>query len=73
MTDRINAFIVILDHDIREDEAEDTITALKQIKGVLSVQPHVADFSDAIAQDRVRQELGMKLWHILYPKEQEHD
>ena len=39
MTDRINAFIVILDRDIREDDAEDTITALKQIKGVLSVKP----------------------------------
>jgi hypothetical protein len=69
MTDRINAFIVILDRDIREDDAEDTLTALKQIKGVMSVKPHVANFSDAIAQDRVRQELGMKLWRILYPKE----
>lgn len=71
MTDRINAFIVILNHDIREDDAEDTITALKQIKGVLSVQPHVADFSDAIAQDRVRMELTEKLWRVLHPKEKE--
>lgn len=69
MTDRINAFIIILDHDIRDDDAEDTITALKQIKGVLSVKPHVKDFSDAIAEDRVRQEFAEKLWRVLYPKE----
>jgi hypothetical protein len=69
MTDRINAFIVILDRDIREDDAEDTITALKQIKGVISVKPHVKNMSDSIALEQVRLELTEKLWRVLHPKE----
>lgn len=68
MTDRLNAFIVILTDDIREDDAEATINAIKQIRGVLDVQPHVSTFSDEIAESRVRHELGVKLWNILYPK-----
>lgn len=67
MTDRYNAFIVILAKDIREDDAEATINAIKQIKGVLDVEPHIADFDEQIAESRVRNELGTKLWHVLYP------
>lgn len=65
MTDRYNAFIVILDRDIREDDAEATINAIKQIKGVLKVRPHVANFSDSIATARVKMELTEKLWKVL--------
>jgi hypothetical protein len=70
MTDRINAFIVILDRDIRDDDAEDTITALKQIKGVISVKPRVKSMGDVIAEDRVRMELTERLWRVLHPKEE---
>jgi hypothetical protein len=69
MTDRYNAFLVVMDRDIREDDAEDIITALKQIKGVIDVQPNIADFDSHIAHERARQELAEKLWRILYPKD----
>jgi hypothetical protein len=65
MTDRYNAFIVILEKDIRDDDAEDTITALKQIKGVLKVVPNVADADEAIARARVKQEIVEKIWQAL--------
>jgi hypothetical protein len=65
MTDRYNAFIVILERDIREDDAEDTITAIKQIRGVLKVVPNNADPTEAIARARAKQEIAEKIWEAL--------
>lgn len=70
MTDRYNAFIVVLEHDIRDDDAQSIIEAIKHIRGVLSVEPHVAAFEDHIALSRVRSEFAQKLWEVLYPKKQ---
>jgi hypothetical protein len=44
MTDRITAYLVTLEEPIREDDAEVTLAAIQQIKGVLTVQPVVRDF-----------------------------
>jgi hypothetical protein len=71
MTDRYNAFIVVLEHDLRDDDAESTIEAIKHIRGVLSVKPRVANMGELIAEERIRHELGQKLWHVLYPKTEE--
>lgn len=65
MTDRFNAFVVVLEHDLRDDDAQAIINAIRQLKGVLDVQPHVATFDDAIAETRVRHELRQKLWKAL--------
>ena len=43
MTDRITAYLVTLDKPIREDDAEPTLAAIRQIKGVSSVKPVVRD------------------------------
>ena len=67
MTDRINAFVVILETDLRTDDAEATVSALRQIRGVLSVEPHVSRLEDFVAQERARQALASKLWDVLYP------
>ena len=67
MTDRINLLSVVLSKDIRDDDCEAIINAIKMVKGVLSVTPHVVDHADHIAQQRVRHELGEKLWAVLYP------
>lgn len=67
VTNRISAFVVVLDEDLREDDAQATIAALHQIKGVLSVQPHVADVASVVATARVRSELWRKLYEVLYP------
>jgi hypothetical protein len=68
VTDRIKAYVVTLEADVREDDAEAITGALKCIRGVLSVKPVVADISGHIAEERARQELGEKLWAVLYPK-----
>lgn len=43
MTDRHAGYIVILDRDLREDDAEAVIAALRMVKGVSRVTPVVAD------------------------------
>jgi len=65
MTDRYNALTVILDHDIRDDDAKGLIDAILQLRGVLSVKGRVADPNAALALDRARFELRQKLWEVL--------
>ena len=68
MTDRYNALTVVLEKDIRDDDAEALLAAIRQLRGVLSVSGNVADMGDHIAQERARRDHGEKLWRVLYPK-----
>lgn len=55
MTDRHTAYIVTLETPIREDDAQPTLDAIRQIKGVLDVRPVVAgmeQMSGAVRMDR---------------------
>ena len=54
MTDRPSAYLVTLSGDIREDDAGDGIlTALRMIKGVISVEPVTANpLDDQVARAR---------------------
>jgi hypothetical protein len=65
MTDRYNALTVVLDHDIREDDAEPLINAIRCMKGVIKVKGNVADPDDYIARSQVKHELQMKLFELL--------
>lgn len=66
MTDRFNTITVALDHNIREDDAESLISAICQLRGVLSVSGNVSDSSAWCAEERVKSELSKKLWAILH-------
>jgi hypothetical protein len=55
MTDRHAAYIVVLSDDLREDDAEYTINALRMVKGVARVEPVVADQAIHIAEVRADQ------------------
>lgn len=68
MTDRYNALTVVLERDIRDDDAEAILAAMRMIKGVRSVTGNVVDMESHIAEERVRHELGQKLIAIIYPK-----
>ena len=68
MTDRINAFVVVLDKDVRDDDAEAWIAAMMMLKGVISVKPNVVDITDHIALTRARQQLGSELMGICFPQ-----
>jgi hypothetical protein len=65
MTDRYDALTVILDHDIRADDADGIISAIGMVRGVQQVLPHVMDANTAIAENRARHELTRKLWEAL--------
>jgi len=65
MTNLYNALTVVLDHDIRDDDAEPVLNAIRMIKGVQSVVGEVADTSKHVATIRVRQEICNKLFEIL--------
>lgn len=65
MTDRLNALIVVLEKDVREDDIEATRKAIEQIKGVVSVQNNISDINYVVANSRVRQELTEKLFSII--------
>lgn len=65
MTDRHAGYIVVLDEDIREDDAEHLISALKMLRGVASVQPVTADVNLSLATERVRHEYRSKVLDFL--------
>jgi hypothetical protein len=65
VTDRIKGFVVTLEKDLRDDDAEATLTALRQIKGVLAVEPQLADIEDQLNRTRVRYELGKKILELI--------
>jgi hypothetical protein len=66
MTDRIHSLTIVLERDIRIDDAQATIAAIGQIKGVLSVTPNVASIEDHIAFERARRELADKIWAVVF-------
>lgn len=65
MTDRYSGFLVALDRDMREDDAEAVLTALRMVKGVISVDPIVADGREQIAEIRVRREIRERIYRAL--------
>lgn len=63
MTDRHNAYVVILADDVRDDDAEPIITALRMVKGVLAVEPHVSEgmLDQMVVESRVRHQVSRAL------------
>jgi hypothetical protein len=57
VTDRYKGFVVTLGQDIREDDAESIINAMRMIKGVVKVSPVEADLVDQIARARIEDEV----------------
>jgi len=68
MTDNYNTLTIVLEKDIREDDAESLLNAIRCLKGVLKVKGNITNTSDYMAQERVRHELGIKLRNVIYPE-----
>ena len=68
MTDRINALVVVLEKDTREDDVQALAEAIAMFQGVLSVKVCVADLASHVAYERARRELTDKLWAALDTK-----
>jgi hypothetical protein len=65
MTERHAGYIVTLAEDIREDDAEHILTALRMISGVVSVKPVTANLDVAVARERVHAEVRARVLRLL--------
>ena len=65
MTDRLKGFVVVLNADIREDDAQPILDAIRQLRGVLTVQPIVAGIDDFIAEERAKQKFLDKFMEVM--------
>lgn len=64
MTDRFKGLVVTFDRDIREDDAEGIINAIKHIRGVISVEPSVSDVNDHMNRVRMLNEMRTKVYNF---------
>jgi hypothetical protein len=65
MTDRHAGYVVTLGTDIREDDAEAILTALRMVKGVITVEPVISSYEVHIAESRARAEFQRKVVDFL--------
>ncbi len=71
MTNRYYALTVVLEKDIREDDAQQIIDAIRMIKHVINVKGNISSPDTWMAEERARRELGQKLLDIVFPKRKE--
>ena len=71
MTTRLKGVLVTFEDDIREDDAEARINAIRCIRGVLSVEPVPVSYEDHKARERVRDELWSKASQIFWQRKEE--
>lgn len=62
MTDRHAGYIVTLEKNAREDDAQDFVNAIQMLRNVATVTPVVADVPFAIATERARSEMRDKFY-----------
>jgi hypothetical protein len=67
MTDRIYALEVLLEEDIRIDDVQPLMDAIKQMRGVQHVEPQIANIVTRMAYIKARDELVDKIKDILWP------
>lgn len=65
MTTRVKGFIVTLAEDIREDEMEAHMTALRMVHGVTDVRPVEAGYEDVMVRLRVDSEWRARLYDLI--------
>lgn len=65
MTDRHTGYIVTLSEEIREDDAEAILNALRMVKHVISVDPIVADGSDFTSTVRANRKWQDKIFALV--------
>ena len=65
MSRTLNALTVVLEHDMREENAEPLINAIRMLRGVVSVDTHVADMESHLAKTQAKHELRMKIFEVL--------
>ena len=65
MTDRVNTLTVVLEQEMRVDDAENILTSIRMVRGVLDVTPRTDIDDHWAARRQVRHELVKQLWDVL--------
>lgn len=66
MTARLNSFTVVLEDDMREDDAENIKNAILMLRGVLTVEGNEVDcITSMVERNRLKAELFGKLRDIV--------
>lgn len=66
MSDRIKGLTVTLRPDMRDDDAECVINAIRLLAGVVDVRSHVADMDHHLAVITAKHEIQKKLRDIVW-------
>ncbi len=65
MTDRVKGLMVALKKDVRIDDVEELMKAIRQFRGVVAVKPSIANHEDWINRMQIQTELRGKLYDAL--------
>ena len=65
MTDRIKGIYVALTNEVREDDIEPLISAIKQLRGVLDVEPDVAHYEHYAARSQAIYAVQHVVWEAI--------
>lgn len=65
MTNKFNSLTVVLENDIREDDAQKIIDAIYQLRGVIKVSGNVADLLGFVGTSRAKHDLAIKMLSVL--------
>ena len=67
MTDRYHSLTVALGKDVRADDCQPLIDAIRQMRGVIDVSGNVSGPDMHMGYLRAKNELSKKLWEVLWP------
>lgn len=65
MTDRLNGVTITFEKDIRDDDAEAILNAMRMIRGVAHVEPNIVTSEDWMAQMQVKTDIRTKLYDFI--------
>ena len=65
MTDRVHSLTVVLEKDLRVDDVESLIAAIKHFRGVLSVDTNISDSALHTAEMRAAFDLRTRIHRAL--------
>lgn len=68
MTDRVHSLLVVLDHDVREDDIDNFVAVLAHMRGVAGVEKCVSDPGTLMAEVRADQVWRKRLIDLLNQK-----
>lgn len=68
MTDRYSHITVVFEKDIREDDAEPILNAIRLLKGVIAVTPNVDNIAVYAGEQRALHKIRSQIQDIVWPE-----